>query len=124
MTVVLQAKTDTFLRNIKNAEQTFVGSLDRIENEADQAGSARDGRNSGHKGAFTAAAAQAPGAAALSAVCAPDPYPATGEPAFVEGVCFWTSDGEKIVNYPRQHLDNCTAKNGEPRADSSRAFAF
>ncbi|MDZ5696117.1 hypothetical protein [Chelativorans sp. M5D2P16] len=39
-------------------------------------------------------------------------YPATGEPAFVEGVCFWTSDGEKIVNYPRQHLDNCTAKNG------------
>ncbi|MBC2858366.1 nucleotidyltransferase [Stappia sp. 28M-7] len=39
-------------------------------------------------------------------------YPATGEPAFYEGVCFWTSDEEKIVNYPRQHLDNCTAKNG------------
>lgn len=39
-------------------------------------------------------------------------YPATGEPTFVEGVCFWTSDGEKIVNYPKQHLDNCTTKNG------------
>ena len=38
-------------------------------------------------------------------------YPATGEPALIEGVCFWTSDGKKIVNYPRQHLDNCTAKN-------------
>lgn len=39
-------------------------------------------------------------------------YPATGEPALTEGVCFWTSDGKKIVNYPRQHLDNCTARNG------------
>jgi hypothetical protein len=39
-------------------------------------------------------------------------YPATGEPTFVEGICFWTSDGEKVVNYPRQHLENCTAKNG------------
>lgn len=39
-------------------------------------------------------------------------YPNTGEPAFVEGICFWTSDGEKVVNYPRQHLDNCTAKHG------------
>lgn len=39
-------------------------------------------------------------------------YPATGEPAFIEGVCFWTLDGEKIVNYPRRHLDNCTNKNG------------
>ncbi|MDZ5697636.1 hypothetical protein [Chelativorans sp. M5D2P16] len=39
MTVVLQAKADTFLRNIKSAEQTFIGSLDRIKNEADQDGS-------------------------------------------------------------------------------------
>lgn len=39
-------------------------------------------------------------------------YPNTGEPAFIEGICFWTSDGEKVVNYPRQHLDNCTAKHG------------
>lgn len=39
-------------------------------------------------------------------------YPVTGDPKFVEGVRFWTSNREKIVNYPRQHLDNCTAKNG------------
>lgn len=44
-------------------------------------------------------------------------YPATGEPTFHEGVCFWTTDGEKIVNYPRHHIDNCTAKNA---ATSSR----
>ncbi len=44
-------------------------------------------------------------------------YPATGEPAFVEGICFWTADEEKIVNYPKQHLANCTTKNG---ATSSR----
>ena len=39
-------------------------------------------------------------------------YPASGEPAFVEGICFWTSEGDKIVNYPRQHLDNCTTLHG------------
>lgn len=39
-------------------------------------------------------------------------YPVTGQPGFVEGICFWTSEGEKIVNYPKQHLDNCTAKHG------------
>lgn len=39
-------------------------------------------------------------------------YPETEEPDFVEGICFWTSEGKKVVNYPRQHLDNCTAKNG------------
>lgn len=39
-------------------------------------------------------------------------YPASGEPTFVEGICFWTTDGDKIVNYPRQHLDNCTTLNG------------
>lgn len=39
-------------------------------------------------------------------------YPVVGEPGFVEGICFWTSEGEKVVNYPRQHLDNCTAKHG------------
>jgi len=39
-------------------------------------------------------------------------YPATGASTFVEGVCFWTTGGEKIVNYPKQHLDNCTLKNG------------
>ena len=30
---------------------------------------------------------------------------------FWEGICFWTSTGEKIVNYPQQHLENCTGKN-------------
>lgn len=44
-------------------------------------------------------------------------YPEYGEPAFVEGVCFWTSDNKKIVNYPKQHLENCTTMNG---ATSSR----
>ena len=39
-------------------------------------------------------------------------YPEYGEPSFVEGVCFWTSDNEKIVNYPKQHLENCTTING------------
>jgi hypothetical protein len=27
-----------------------------------------------------------------------------------EGVCFWTSDSTKIVNYPKQHMANCTTK--------------
>ncbi|TFU06190.1 nucleotidyltransferase [Polymorphobacter arshaanensis] len=26
------------------------------------------------------------------------------------GICFWTTDGTKIVNYPKQHSANCTAK--------------
>jgi len=39
-------------------------------------------------------------------------YPATGRPGFHEGICFWTSKGDKIVNYPRQHMANCTTKNG------------
>jgi len=29
---------------------------------------------------------------------------------FEEGICFWTGDGVRIVNYPRQHADNCIAK--------------
>ncbi len=39
-------------------------------------------------------------------------YPEYGDPTLVEGVCFWTSDNEKIVNYPKQHLENCTTMNG------------
>lgn len=39
-------------------------------------------------------------------------YPQYGDPSFVEGVCFWTSNDEKIVNYPKQHLENCTTING------------
>jgi hypothetical protein len=27
-----------------------------------------------------------------------------------DGICFWTTDGDKIVNYPKQHLANCTTK--------------
>lgn len=27
-----------------------------------------------------------------------------------KGICFWTSDGTKIINYPKQHSDNCTTK--------------
>lgn len=27
-----------------------------------------------------------------------------------EGIIFWTTDGIEIVNFPRQHLDNCTTK--------------
>ena len=39
-------------------------------------------------------------------------YPASGRPGFHEGICFWTSSGDKIVNYPHQHMANCTTKNG------------
>lgn len=39
-------------------------------------------------------------------------YPASGLPSYHKGICFWTSDGDKIINYPHQHLSNCTTKNG------------
>jgi hypothetical protein len=26
------------------------------------------------------------------------------------GICFWTSDGTRIINFPKQHSANCTAK--------------
>lgn len=29
---------------------------------------------------------------------------------FDEGICFYTSSGEQVVNYPRQHRENMTAK--------------
>lgn len=29
---------------------------------------------------------------------------------YVEGVIFWNSDGTEIVNFPKQHSENCTAK--------------
>lgn len=38
-------------------------------------------------------------------------YPEYGDAAIVEGVCFWKSDNEKVVNYPKQHLENCTTMN-------------
>lgn len=37
-------------------------------------------------------------------------YPTIGQPNTREGVVFWTTDGEEIINYPKQHLANCTAK--------------
>lgn len=39
-------------------------------------------------------------------------YPSIGDPIYREGICFWTSGRQKIVNYPKRHLDNCTTKNG------------
>lgn len=44
-------------------------------------------------------------------------YPAVGGPGFHEGICFWTSEGGKIVNYPHQHMSNCTSMH---QATSSR----
>lgn len=29
---------------------------------------------------------------------------------YYEGICFWTSDGTKIINYPKYHSANCTTK--------------
>ena len=29
---------------------------------------------------------------------------------YEEGIIFWTSDGTEIVNFPKQHLENCTRK--------------
>lgn len=37
-------------------------------------------------------------------------YPLIGQPAYWLGVVFWTTDSEKVVNYPKQHLANCTTK--------------
>lgn len=31
-------------------------------------------------------------------------------PSFEQGICFFTSSGQRIVNYPEQHSANCTAK--------------
>lgn len=39
-------------------------------------------------------------------------YPAYGEPGFHEGICFWTSKGDQVINYPKQHMANCTTKHG------------
>ena len=30
--------------------------------------------------------------------------------SYVEGVTFWSSDGTQIINYPKVHSENCTAK--------------
>jgi hypothetical protein len=34
---------------------------------------------------------------------------------FDEGICFFLPDGTQIVNYPKQHLANCSSKNADAR---------
>jgi hypothetical protein len=34
----------------------------------------------------------------------------TTDENFTPGICFFRTDGTRIVNYPRQHSDNCTTK--------------
>lgn len=29
---------------------------------------------------------------------------------YIEGICFWTAAGTQVVNFPKQHSDNCTFK--------------
>jgi hypothetical protein len=38
-------------------------------------------------------------------------YPATGQPRFETGICFFTPTGTQIDNFPKQHSENCTNKN-------------
>lgn len=40
-------------------------------------------------------------------------YPANGQPTFRSGIIFWTKDGTEVINYPKQHSANCTAKHQE-----------
>lgn len=37
-------------------------------------------------------------------------YSASNTQNYAEGIVFWTTDGTKIVNYPKQHSANCTTK--------------
>jgi hypothetical protein len=37
-------------------------------------------------------------------------YSASWSQRYAEGICFWLPDGTQIVNYPKLHSDNCTAK--------------
>jgi hypothetical protein len=37
-------------------------------------------------------------------------FPASGPADARNGICFWTNDGDYIVNFPRQHSANCTSK--------------
>lgn len=38
-------------------------------------------------------------------------YPAQGKTAFESGICFFTGDGTRIENFPKQHSERCTSKN-------------
>lgn len=37
-------------------------------------------------------------------------YTSASDRKYAEGICFWLPDGTRIVNYPKQHSANCTAK--------------
>jgi len=37
-------------------------------------------------------------------------FPDAKQQQRVDGVVFWTKDGTKIINYPKQHSENCTGK--------------
>lgn len=37
-------------------------------------------------------------------------YKTPTTPNYSEGICFWTTGGTKIVNYPKQHMANSTTK--------------
>ena len=37
-------------------------------------------------------------------------FPSTSGASYAKGICFFKPDGIRIVNYPRQHSENCTAK--------------
>ena len=37
-------------------------------------------------------------------------FNSVNDKSVVEGICFFLKDGTQIVNFPRQHCDNCTAK--------------
>lgn len=37
-------------------------------------------------------------------------FPTHGSPSLHKGIVFWTTDGKEIINFPKQHLANCSAK--------------
>lgn len=37
-------------------------------------------------------------------------YASATDRSFADGICFWLPDGTQIVNFPKQHSANCTAK--------------
>lgn len=37
-------------------------------------------------------------------------FKSASDQSHVKGICFYNSSGEQIVNYPKQHSDNCTKK--------------
>jgi len=37
-------------------------------------------------------------------------FRSAGDESYAEGIVFWAPDGTRIVNYPKQHSANCTAK--------------